>query len=148
MIASLGEENLGRSYRVQPKRSSTYIYASTKLPEPAAECRMLAIWRGLIQNLSLSNEDFARWFSFEYRISQLAGRDLKLTADHYFRAWELGSISRDVLMDWLVKPATEPPRKIEILTGQRKSLWSRKFHEQHPRANEIAEELVDRIVSV
>ena len=148
MISVIGEENLGRTYRKEGSRPGIAIHYPGHRPDTAAESRMLGIWRELIHKLKLCDDDFALWFPCEYRVSHLADRDLLLSAEQYFRAWENSIISRDVLMEWLLKPETEPPQKIRVLTGQRKYQWSRDFCQQHPRAHEITEVLIDRMVSV
>ena len=148
MIAVLGESNLGRVCWKGGSRPGINVYYASRRPDTAAESRMLGLWRELIHKLKLRDEDFALWFPYEYRVAHLTGRDLMLSADHYFRAWENNIISRDVLMEWLLKPEAEPPQKIRILTGQRKYQWSRDFCQQHPRAQEIADVLIDRMVSV
>lgn len=148
MIAALGEDNLGRVCWKDGRRSVTVVSYPSRRPDTAAESRMFGIWRELIHKLKLSDEDFAQWFPCEYRVSHLSGRDLMLSAEQYFRAWENGIISRDVLMEWLLKPEMEPPQKIRVLTGQRNYQWSRDFCQQHPRSQEIAGVLIDRMVSV
>lgn len=148
MIAVLGEGNLGRVCWKGGSRPGINIYYVSRRPDTAAESRMLGIWRELIHKLKLRDEDFALWFPYEYRVAHLTGRDLMLSADHYFRAWENNIITRDVLMEWLLKPEAEPPQKIRVLTGQRKYQWSRDFCQQHPRAQEIADVVIDRMVSV
>lgn len=148
LVAIIGEDNLSRGVRKDSLGKEFLAAHPWVRPFTAAESRILTTWRDLIQKLELSDEDFALWFPFEYRISHLADRELSLTVDQYFRAWELGILSRDGLMEWLLKPEKTPPQKIRILTKKGSSNGSAEFHRKHPRAGEIEGPLIDRIVSI
>ena len=148
LVAIIGEENLSRGVRKDTLGKEFLATHPWVRAFTAAESRILTVWRELIQKLELRDEDFAQWFPYEYRIAHLADRELSLTVDQYFRAWEQGILSKDGLMEWLLKPEKTPPQKIRILTKKGSSDWSAEFHRKHPRAGEIEGPLIDRIVSI
>ena len=152
MAAIIGEKHLGDRFYVQknPDAHGILVYMhSINKPPAAINHRYMFVWRALIQSLSLSSEDFAKWFPLEYRYEQLGGTMVTyaLSTKEYFQAYESRLISRDTLYDWLLDPERGMPGKIKEISNPH-SYAGRSFYDCYPDAGKIVDPLIDRIVSV
>lgn len=151
LIAVIGEDNLDKVFARRSDEKTDYVvYSYGVNPAIGMNHRILCIWRGLIEQLELSDEDFARWFALEYRLERIAGSSIlsPLRTGDYFRAYDRQQISRDVLMDYLIDRKRGMPGKITTLTNPGRWKEGRLLYETYPWAGELVNEFLDRIVTV
>ncbi len=146
----IGESNLAREYRKPDGVHGAIRFISGRHDMPV-NSRELGIWRELISRLELGQEDFARWFKYEYRLECLAGVDpaCGLTADDIFRAHEMGLVPKEAIFARLLREEVERPDKLSMLTGEGgRGGKSRRLKEKYPGAGEIITAVVNRIAEV
>lgn len=149
IIAIWGEENLYRVY-VEPADSEPHYIYHTPSKAVGLNHRMLAVWRELIHTLTLNPEDFAIWFTLEYRLEQKmhAPAVCSLQTEEHFRAYHENLIPRDVLVGFLMDEHACMPGKIRILTHPNHFGAGKNIYDQYPFAKELFAVVLDRIVTV
>ena len=144
----IGENNLARTFR-KSKNEVIFagMYRERNLP---VDWHDLSILRQLIGELPLGDEDFTRWFNYEYRLEMLSGVDPQngLTEEHIFRALSGGILPQEALFARLLRQETFVPRTISILTDKRSHGNYDQLFQQYPEAKEIGRIVADRIADV
>lgn len=149
MVALWGEENLSETY--WKYAGNVRFVMNGKLPEGVViNNPTLFAWRRAIRWLPLTEEEFAQWFSLEYRLEQ--GMDAavhdKLRAEDYFRAYGEGIIPKDVLFSYLTQGKHQLYTEIRFLSNPGRWPQGRKLYETYPFAGELVSSVLNRIVTV
>lgn len=149
MVPILGEENMGKPYWQYSKEPPSPFYNPSQYAI-GVNHPMLQIWRQIIRDGTLESADFAQWFSLQYRLEHLAGKNVLtgLRTGDYLRAMDEKLISQDVFMAFLLNTQTAMPGKIRVLTGPPHWSGTREFMTRYPWAQEITHQLVDRMVTI
>ncbi|MBP5639111.1 MAG: DUF4132 domain-containing protein [Victivallales bacterium] len=137
-IAIVGECNLGKMLKKQNDPWTIY----------GINLRIVSVWRMLLKELPLSDEEFAEWFLLEYKLENAAecvikyglGRANGLYREDYFRAFSAGLISRDVLLSFLANPCHDMPDV--------RSAYFKEFCRKYSCAREIIGVFIDRMVDI
>lgn len=147
MLHILGEENLGKNYATKKDDRTVYYHYSTQYP---VNHKIVGFWRQTMHKCAAQPEDFAEWFTEEYRLKRLltdrvvtAGPDM---AD-YFRAADMQLIPQDVLSKKLLLESGADTN-IRMLTNTTRWQQGRKIYETYPWAKEYVDRIILRIVEV
>ncbi len=145
-IAIMGEDNLLRSY-VSAENVPQSLH---RIPALGFNNRMLSTWRSAIHQLKLNTEDFAQWFSLQYRLERMTDATVidRLKIEDYFRAFQEKIIPRDVLMAFLLDGKIHMPYKIRSLTRPTRWVDSRNLYEQYDFARDLIAQILERAVTV
>ncbi len=155
IVEKIGFDNLKRSYSSEPNghASAWSYYYGHAWNKMTVNRRELSIWRDLIRKLDLVDEDFARWFGYEYPLEMSVGVDPEsgLSAEDIFRAHALKLLPREALYARFLREETAVPRMLSSLTrggpsNERSSIA--KLYEDYPEAGEIVRTMVERIVGI
>lgn len=149
VIAIWGEDNLPKIY-LQVKEDPRYIVYGNRLQAVGINNRMLATWRRAIHQLKLNSDDFAEWFSFQYRLEQQINASVadSLGTEEYFRAYHENIIPWDVLVAFIMDGNACMPGKIKVLTNPNRWAEGRNLYGNYPFTKELLPQILDRVVTV
>ena len=148
-IAIMGEGNLPKVYK-REKEDARYIVYGNRFQSVGINNRLLATWRNAIHQLRLNSDDFAQWFTLQYRLEQQIDVSVTecLETEEYFRAYHENIIPRDILVAFLMDAKTCMPGKIKILTNPNRWAAGRNLYENYPFTKDLVSQILDRIVTV
>jgi len=148
MISIFGEENLCKPYAEMKDRSNYYVNR-LRPQEFGINHHMILTWRRIFRQLELTPEEFAAWFTLEYRLEQPCadGVRLGLDTEAYFRACHEAVIPQDVLTAFLLDPQLCMPVKLKIMTNPAHK-DGRRLYERYPVAARLVPQVIDRIVAL
>ncbi len=149
ILGIFGEENMGIPY-LKAEEDPAVQYYGRRIYPVALNHRALVTWRALIHQLDLNDEDFAQWFTLEYRLEQAAGSSGAscLNTKEYFRACGADIIPQDAMLAFLLDEKACMPEKIKVLTGSKRSAESRSIYADYPFAKELVDRVVHRAVDI
>ncbi len=147
MIALIGRENLDKNYVQKTNDRVTYYYNYEKYP---MNHKVIGFWRQILRDCAVTDADFSEWFREEYALERSifpVGVFCGLRMEDYFRAVDMGLVSRDVLSEQLLLGGAAESN-IRILTNTGRFKQGRLIYETYPWAREYVNTLVRRIVEV
>ncbi len=147
MVAIFGEENLGKPYWEYRDDASWQVFdLSSRM---GINHHMLKDWRSIIRRYPADPNSFAIWFHFQYRLEHLVGNHVHagLDTEAFLRALDEKLISQDVFTAFLLDTYTDMPEKMRKLTSPQ-YLSYRELMTQHPWAQSLVQQAVDRIVTM
>lgn len=150
MASVVGEKHLGENY----KSFDGYTYISSwgdyKLHADVLNHQMFVVWRIMIEEMELTDEEFVRWFSLEYRYESYVQGDIYkgMKMERYFRAYDMKLITEDILLHYLLTNKERISSNINHLSNPNRYPAGRRIYEKYPWAVSLVDKMIHRMVEV